>query len=344
MPTASAAHPALAFAVAALLAATGLAGCAATTCEPGRLRLGYFPNLTHAQPLYGVHTGLYQETLGDIAFEAFTFNAGPNAYEALLSGSVDAIYVGPSPTLNALDKTGTEVVRIVAGSASGGASLVVRPGVDVGHGADLAGKRFATPQLGNTQDVALKHWLLGRGHRSEDQGGKVEVRNAQNADILTMFQRGQVDGAWVPEPWATRLVLEGDGVVAIDEADQWPDRRFVSTHLVVRRACTEQAPAAVERLLAAHMAATAALQKADEATLRILNDATEAVTKQRLADETLRVAFGRIAFDSDPMPAAMEELANRTLALGFLRGKPDVHGAFDGEPLAALRDAGDGPP
>jgi NitT/TauT family transport system substrate-binding protein len=340
MPTASAAHPALALAVAGLLAATALGGCASLSCDPGRLRLGYFPNLTHAQPLYGVHTGLYQEALGDVRLEAFTFNAGPNAYEALLSASVDAIYVGPSPTLNALEKTGTEVVRIVAGSATGGASLVVRPGVDVGEGADLAGKRFATPQLGNTQDVALKHWLLGRGHRSEDQGGDVEVRNAQNADILAMFQRGQVDGAWVPEPWATRLVLEGQGVVAVDEADLWPGKRFVTTHLVVRRVCVEQAPEAVQRLLAAHLAATATLRQADDATLRALNDATEAATRQRLADETLRVAFGRITFDSDPLPQAMDELANRTLSLGFLRQKPDVRAAFHLEPLAAAQGAG----
>ncbi|MCA1819397.1 MAG: ABC transporter substrate-binding protein, partial [Halobacteriales archaeon] len=148
--------------MASLVLATMLAGCSGGS-EPGALRLGYFPNITHAQPLYGVQSGLYAEKMAGVKLTTMTFNAGPEAFQALLSNSVDVIYVGPSPILNALDHGGNDIVRIVAGSAMGGASFVVRPGVMLEPDSALAGKTFATPQEGNTQDIALKHWLRQHG-------------------------------------------------------------------------------------------------------------------------------------------------------------------------------------
>jgi NitT/TauT family transport system substrate-binding protein len=183
----------------AVLLAAGLAGCTGGGGGDG-LRLGYFPNVTHAQALYGIQSGLYAKELGSHPFLATQFNAGPTAMEALLTGQVDAAYVGPSPVLNALAATGGGTLRIIAGAASGGARLILREGVQVDGPADLAGKTFASPQLGNTQDVSLKDWLRAQGHATKDKGGDVDVVNAANPDILTLFRTRQLDGATASSP------------------------------------------------------------------------------------------------------------------------------------------------
>src|SRR5688572_17429069 len=201
-----------------LLAAVAVAGCTSSAGSSDTVRLGYFPNITHAQALYGIETGLFERTLApDFKLETQHFNAGPSAFEALLTGQLDMTYVGPSPTLNAMAVTGGEVVRILGGTASGGARFIVRPDVVLEEDADFAGKSFASPQLGNTQDVSLKHYLKERGQRTTDQGGSVQVINAANPDILTLFVQGDIDGAWLPEPWATRLETDGGGKEFLDE-------------------------------------------------------------------------------------------------------------------------------
>lgn len=325
----------------ALLAPALLSGCAEGS-RPGVLRLGYFPNLTHAQPLYGIQSGLYQEKMGDTVLETITFNAGPSAFEALNAGSVDVIYVGPSPTLNALARTGSDYVRIIAGSATGGAAFVVRDGVRLDSDADLAGKRFATPQPGNTQDIALKHWMLGKGHKPTDKGGEVEVVYAQNSDILAMLQNGQVDGAWVPEPWATRLQLEGGGKVHIDEAELWgaTEGKYVTTQVVTTRAYLASHATEVGRFLDAHVAATRRLQEADAEAQRVINDAILDLTGKPLGEETLRRAIANVGFTSEPLTAAMEILADWSRDLGF-EAPEDPTNAYDLGPLeAALARAG----
>ena len=334
-------RPLVAAVLAALMASTALSGCASTGGTPGVLRLGYFPNLTHAQALYGVQSGLYQRTMGDTKLELTTFNAGPAAFEALLSGSVDVIYVGPSPTLNALEHTGDQVVRIVAGSAMGGASLVLRQGVTIDKDSDLEGKRFATPQLGNTQDIALKHWLLGKGQKSSDVGGKVEIVNAQNADILSMFQTSQIDGAWVPEPWATRLVREGHGTVKVDEAELWPKGEFITTQLVTTTDFLASHPTEIAKLLDAHVAATKILQKPDADTEKTINDAVQNITGKSLGIETLHEALGHVHFSTEPLQPAMATLSQWSRDLGFSETTPDLAKAYDLGPLnAALARAG----
>lgn len=309
-----------------VVGALGLSGCTATA-EEGVLRLGYFPNLTHAQPLYGVESGLYQERLGETQLKTQVFNAGPTAFETLLAGRIDVIYVGPSPTISALERKGLDVVVIVAGSASGGASFVTRDGIDGPD--DLHGAKLATPQLGNTQDIALKHYLREHGLERRDEGGDVDIVNAANADILTLFTNGHVDGAWVPEPWATRLVQEAGGRVLVDEAALWPDGKFVTTHVVTTRAFLRTHGEDVRNLLAAHAEATRLLQAGDAATLGTLNDGLESVTGKRLADDTLAAAFPKISFTDDPLQETLRRQYEMAHDLGFAGAVPDVSQAYD---------------
>jgi NitT/TauT family transport system substrate-binding protein len=304
-----------------LLLAAGTAGCTGGPKE-GVLRLGYFPNLTHAQPLYGVTSGLYQEKLGATALQTQTFNAGPAAIEALLSRQVDVIYVGPSPTINAIEKTGLDVVVIVAGSASGGASFIGRSDVELGSNESYTGKKFASPQLGNTQDVALKHYLLGKGHRTRDKGGDVEVINAQNADILTLFHQRQIDGAWLPEPWATRLVKEVGGRVLVNESSLWPGGKFVTTQVVTTRDFLNFRRSDIELLLAAHVEATKRIQGGGKDVLDKINDGVEKATGKRLADDTLAAAFANIEFTQDPLRESFKRQYGMAHDLGFTKSAP----------------------
>ena len=205
--------------------------------------------MTHAPALVGVGTGIFAEALGDgVTLETSYFNAGPEAVEALFAEAIDATFIGPNPAINAYAQSDGEAIRIIGGSTSGGAFLVVRPGITSTQ--DLVGATLATPQLGNTQDVALRAWLLAQGLTFDVAGGgDVSILPQSNADTLTAFQAGDIDGAWVPEPWATRLIQEGGGVVFVDERDLWPDGLYVTTHLIVRTEFLEENPDIVESLL-----------------------------------------------------------------------------------------------
>jgi NitT/TauT family transport system substrate-binding protein len=196
----------------------------------------------------GVEDGTFAEALGDgVDLEVVTFGSGTEAIEALFSGAIDASFIGPNPAINGFAKSDGEALRIVAGTTSGGRIARGARGIDGPE--DLAGTTLATPSLGNTQDVALRAWLADEGLQTDTTGGgDVSIRPQENADTLTAFQTGAIDGAWVPEPWATRLVLEGQGTVLVDEADLWPDGRFVTTHLIVDTEYLESQPANVRAL------------------------------------------------------------------------------------------------
>ena len=182
------------------------------------VRLGYFPNLTHAVALVGVARGTFQKALGtNVTLQTKMFTAGPAEIEALFANDIDIGYVGPSPATNGYVKSNGQALRIIAGAASGGALLIVRPQSNIKSASDLAGKKIADPQQGGTQDVALRYYLLTHGLKPADKGGNVQIVPTDNPTILTLFKQGQIDGAWVPEPWATRLVVEGNGKVFLDE-------------------------------------------------------------------------------------------------------------------------------
>jgi NitT/TauT family transport system substrate-binding protein len=313
----------------AALLASG-AGCSRTR-DDRPLRLGYFPNLTHAQALVGVDDGSLAAALGG-RLEPRMFNAGPAAMEALLSGELDASYVGASPAVIAFLRSKGQGLRVVAGAASGGAVLVVR---DARRPQDLAGKRVASPQLGNTQDVALRVWLRANGLGDRGGAGGAQVTPLANPDILTLFARGDLAGAWVPEPWGARLVAEAGGRILVDERTLWPDGKFPATLLVVSRRALERRPEEVRALLGAHLALTRRWANDPAAFGRLVNAAYAKRTGKALPDRILEDALSRLEPTSDPLDAQLQQLARHAQSLGFAP-QGDVSGIVDGRLLAEI--------
>ncbi|GAA3350550.1 aliphatic sulfonate ABC transporter substrate-binding protein [Amorphoplanes nipponensis] len=338
---------ALALAATALLSATALAACgksddaASASGEAPALRLGYFPNITHAPALIGVKDGLFQQALGSTKLEPKTFNAGPAAVEALFSGAIDATYIGPNPAINAWATSKGTAIKIIAGSTSGGAGLVVKEGINAP--ADLKGKKIATPQLGNTQDVALRAWLKSNGLNADQQGGgDVSVLPQDNATALQAFAQGAIDGAWVPEPNLSRLILESKGKLLVNEKDLWPGGQFVTTHLIVKQEFLKKYPKTVKKLLQGHLAAVKQITTDGPGAQKAANEQLAALSGKPLKDDILASAFKNLTFTNDPIASSLFTSAQHAQDVGLL--KPvDLKGIYDLGPLNELLKA-DGQP
>jgi NitT/TauT family transport system substrate-binding protein len=302
------------------------------------VHLGYFPNITHATAILGVAKGIFAKDLGTDELATSTFNAGPAETEALLSGALDAGYIGPSPTINAWAKSKSLV--IISGATSGGAALVVKPSIT--SAAQLKGKKLATPQLGNTQDVALRSWLKQQGLRTDTSGGgDVSIVPQDNSQTLDAFKSGSIDGAWVPEPWATRLVQEGGGKVLVDEKDLWPAGAFVTTHLIVRKEFLAKHPQTVSRLLQGQIDANAYLNAHTEEAQQVVNAAIGKLTGKPLKAETIKGAWANLTFTDDPAVSSLSASAKHAEDIGLLKSV-DLTGIFQLGPLnALLRKAGE---
>ncbi|WP_104088255.1 MULTISPECIES: ABC transporter substrate-binding protein [unclassified Cryobacterium] len=312
-----------------------LSGCATSvSAEPAtdqgpatELRLGYFDNVTHAAALVGLQNGFFEDALGDTTLSTQIFSAGPSAVEALSAGAIDAAYIGPSPAVNTFVQSGGQSAVIVAGAASGGAALVVRDGIDTP--ADLAGTTIATPQLGNTQDVALRSWLGDEGYETSTiGGGDVTVSPGDNAQTLTLFQSGKIDGAWLPEPWVSRLVLEGGGHVLVNEADLWDNGDFPTTVLLVRKAFLEEHPDTVSALLQGHVTAVDWLTQNPADAAATINTKLKADTGKALADDVLTRALTEVKFNVDPLASTFPVSLAEAVKAGL--GKDgDLDGLFN---------------
>jgi len=298
---------------------------------PLTVRLGYFPNVTHAAAVVGVARGAYAAALAPTAtLEVKTFNAGPSLIEALFAGEIDIGYIGPNPAINGYVKSKGEALRIVAGAASGGALFIVRPDANIKTPEDLRGKKLATPQLGNTQDVALRHYLQERKLNTVEQGGTVQIIPTQNADILALFKQGGIDGAWVPEPWASRLILEAHGQVFLDERNLWPGGKFVTTHVIVSARFLDEHPAAVKAFLRAHVETVQFIRDNLDEAKTIINDEIERITTRRLPDAALNKSFETLDITYDPIQSSLFTSAEHAFALGFLGdSQPDLSGIYD---------------
>lgn len=332
----------LVVATAALLVACTSGGGAApaspgasATPQQVTLRLGYFPNMTHAQPLVGLARGTYAEELGaNVKVDTKTFNAGPAVIEALFAGAIDASYIGPNPTVTGYVQSQGKELRVIAGATSAGAALVVREGAGITKPADLANKKIATPQLGNTQDVALRAWLQANGLKDRDRGGNVQVVPTANADALSLMQRGQIDGAWVPEPWATRIVQEANGRVLVDERDLWPNGDFVTTNLIVRTKFLQEHPDVVERLLRAHVKTSLWIADNPDEAKRLVNAGIKQVTGAALPDAVINAAWRNQKVTYDPLASTLRKSADNAFKLGFLGDKqPDLANLYALDPL-----------
>ena len=297
------------------------------------LRLGYFPNLTHATAVYGDATGTFEQALEGTELTTQQFNAGPAAVEALFAGALDATWIGPNPAVNAFVKSQGEAVRIIAGATSGGASRVVRPGIDSVE--DLDGARIATPQTGGTQDIALRHYLAGQGYEVALNGaGDVTVVAQENPVTLSAFSAGEIDGAWVPEPWASRLVLEGGGEVLVDEADLWPGGDFVTTHLVVRTDFLRDHPQTVRALVEGSVEANRQIHADPEAAKAVVGTALAELTGTPLPDPVLDRAWSGITTTDDPVASSLATSAEHAFATGLVQ-EADLRGLYD---LTILRE------
>jgi NitT/TauT family transport system substrate-binding protein len=283
------------------------------------LRLGYFPNVTHAPALVGVARGEFQRALGGkVSVDPKVFNAGPEAMEALLAGAVDVAYVGPSPAINTFLKSKGSALRILAGACSGGAALVAREGTTLSGIRDLSGRRVAVPQLGGTQDVSLRHFLAKEGLKPREKGGTVEILPIKNPDILALFLKGELDAAWVPEPWATRLLHEAKARLVVDERDLWPSKKFTTTVVVARKAYLDQHAEQVQALLQAHLRALEWLQKNPDAGQTAVNAELKRLTGKALPEAVLKESWGRVAFTADPNPANIQAFVQAASEAGYL--------------------------
>jgi NitT/TauT family transport system substrate-binding protein len=296
--------------------------------EVPEFRLGYFPNVTHAPAVAAVQEGFFDTSLDGTATIAYsTFDSGTEAGEALLADGLDATFIGPNPAINAFAQTDGEAVRIISGTTSGGAALVVDP--EIQSVEDLEGHTIATPSLGNTQDVALRAFLTEEGFTIDDAGGgDVPIVNLDNSDTLAAFQDGTVDGGWVPEPWATRLVQEGGGEVLVNEADLWPDGQFVTTHLLVRTAYLEENPEVIRGLLEG-LADGEAFVNEDAATAQAsVNANIEEVTGEAIPEEVITASWENLTFTLDPIASSLEESKNDAVEVGLLE-EVDLEGIYD---------------
>ena len=304
-------------------AGSGPAGAEA----PTTVRLGYFPNVTHATALVGVESGIFKTALGPNALDVKTFNAGPAAVEALFSGALDATYIGPNPAINAHVRSRGEAVRIISGATSGGASLVVRPSIN--GPADLKGKKLSSPQRGGTQDVALRHWLKANNLKADlEGGGDVSIVPQENAQTLETFRSGQIDGGWVPEPWATRLVQEGGGKVLVDERTLWPEGRFVTTHLIVRTKFLNDHPDAVRRLVEGQVQANELVNANPAEAQRLVNRAIASITGRGIAEPVLQASWKNLEFTNDPIASSLTVSADHATEVGLLE-KVSLKGIYD---------------
>lgn len=317
-------------------AADGPAANAAA--DSSTLRLGYFANVTHLPALVGLETGLLADELGATELEPQAFAAGPAAVEALSAGAIDAAYLGPSPAINSFVQSGGSSLRVVAGAVGGGAALVVRDGIDDAD--DLRGATLATPQLGNTQDVALRTWLAGHDLQTSPTGGDVDIDivPTDNARTLQLFTTGAIDGAWLPEPWASRLVLEAGARVLVDEAELWPGGAFPTTLLVVRTEYLEAHPDAVAALVAGHAASVDWISAHPEEVPALVNARLAADAGAPLPDAVLARALARVTPTVDPFAATLPVLQRNAVAAGTANGG-DLSGILDLGPLDAVRGA-----
>jgi len=302
------------------------------------LKIGYFPNLNHAQAIIGLNNGDFakiienDENLGNISLKGIVFTSGPSAIEALYAGQIDVAYVGPNPTINGYIISGGDGLHVISGASSGGASFVVRNDSGIETVNDLGGKKFASPQLGNTQDVALKKYLIDNGYNTVENGGNVTAVAAKPADIINMFVNKEIDGAWVPEPLAAILKEQGDGFILVDERDLWPpEGKFVTANILARADYLEKNPEIIKKLLEAHVNETLWINQklsktnnsvTDEKNIQELtvafNEGLKKITGKTYPENQIKDALSRIEFTYDPISSSLNKIAEDANDLGYI--------------------------
>lgn len=329
-------------ALAGVLALAACAGGVAATSNgsgsggvPARVTIGYFPNLTHAPAIVGLADGTYQQALGeDVEIVAATFNSGTEEIEALFAGSIDIGFIGPSPTVTGWQKSRGQALHVIAGAAANGAAFVVREGID--SAGDLPGTTIATPSLGNTQDVAARHWLQEQGFTTDQAGGGVvSIQPQDNATALTALQTGDIDGAWVPEPWATRMVEEAGAHVLVNEPDLWAGGRFVTTNVIVSTSFLSEHPEAVRAFLDGLLTTIETIEADPAAAQSVVATEIGTVTGSTPDAAQLALAWENVEFMADPLASTLVTQAQHAVDIGLL-DPVDLTGLYALDPLNAL--------
>ena len=288
------------------------------------LRVGHFPNITHAQgvvahALSRQGKGWFEARLGpDVEIQWFTYNAGPSAMEAIFARSIDLTYVGPNPALNAYVKSEGEEIRVIAGAAFGGAALVVQSDSGLSNAAEFKGRKIASPQLGGTQDVAARAWLAKGGLKITQLGGDAFVIPTQNADQLSLFTRKAIDGVWTVEPWVTRLEMEAGGKILVEQRDA------VTTLLVSSVKLLKEQSALVKKFAAAHAELTEWINQNPAEAQSLLIGELEAETKARFKPEIVAKAWSRITFSDQISLTPIQALVKEAQTVGFLKQAGDL--------------------
>jgi NitT/TauT family transport system substrate-binding protein len=324
------------------------------------LKIGYFPNVNHAQAIIGLKNGDFQKIIegntnasqSKIKLKEFVFSDGPSAIEALFGGQIDAAYVGPNPSINGYIASGKEGLQIISGASSGGAVFVVRNDSGINSVKDLGGKKFASPQLGNTQDISLRKYIVKNGFNTVENGGNVTIVAINPSDILTLMIKKQIDGAWVPEPWGARLVKDGDAKIFVDERSLWPPTgKFVTANIIVRTDYLKENPDVIKKLLEANVDETLWINKQLNKTninginennnsnsnilkvINAFNNGLKQITGKTIPNDELKEAFARTDFTYDPLKQSLYKIGNDANSLGFIsntKGKKlDISGIYD---------------
>jgi NitT/TauT family transport system substrate-binding protein len=301
-----------------------VAALATTLSAKTVLRVGYFPNVTHAQGVIGrtltaQQKGWFEERLGpDVEIQWYAFNAGPSAMEAIIAGSLDLTYVGPNPSLNLYIKSKGEEVRVIAGAARGGAALLIRPGSGIQKPADFKGRKLATPQMGNTQDVAARVWLQKQGFKITQMGGDVFVLPTANPDQLNLFQQGKIDAVWTVEPWVSRIEREAGGKVYLEQKDA------VTTILVSSVKILKDRPELVKKFAQAHRELTDWINNHPAEAQALVQRGLSDEVKREIKLDLVVSSWQRLTFTSEIALSSIESLVGDARQLGFIRGEVDL--------------------
>ena len=302
-----------------LLSALGIVLNSDDTASENKIRIAYFPNIGHTIPIVGMEKGFFKKSLGDdVQIETRVFDSGPQAIESLFANSIDLAYVGPGPAITGFLNSENHNVKILAGAASGGASFIVHPNSKILLASDFAGKKIAAPQIGNTQDVSLRSYLAENGLKPSDKGGSVTIYNIPNPDIYTLFVKGDIDGAWVAEPWATILEIELGGKRLFHEEDLWPNKEFASVLLIGNVNYVEKHPQVVSNFLKAHHDTAAWINQNQVETRIVFNDFLKSHLGKSLSDDVVDIALSNLAITDNPQNDSIYSFAKKADALGYL--------------------------
>ena len=309
----------------------GLTGCSTKKVEnePVNVRVGYFPNITHSQALVGRQQGTFQKAIGEKnKIDWKLFNAGPAEIEAFFAGAIDIGYIGPGPAINGYAKSKGDI-QIIAGATDAGAIFVSKKGLIIKNLKDLSGKKIAVPQFGNTQDLTLRNILSANGLKDKTKGGTVEIRQAANADILTLLQKGDIDVALVPEPWGSRLIKEAKANVILDFKDVFRDGNYTTAVVVVRTKFLKDHPQIVENFIKNHVETTEYINKNQDKAKEIVNNQITELTKKGISKDVLDAAFNRLTITNNPEKDSVLDFVKSSVKEGFLKTEPDTKDLFN---------------